>query len=107
MRQCRPPVIAGRSRPNLALSASEAWPDVAGAGLVAAGVLPAGGSDCSDGPLGAGGVGVAAGPEGGARFWAGPGVAPGTSLGGRGTGVILKNCALLSAGNAESQNPTA
>jgi hypothetical protein len=55
--------------------------------------------------LGAGGVGAVW--AGGVMGCACPGVSPGTSLGGRGTGVRLKNCAWLAAGMTESQNPTA
>src|SRR5262245_25375077 len=64
----------------------------------------AGGSDCSAGPLG-----TAAGRLllGGAMFCAGPGVCPGTSWGGRGSGEILKNWAFDSARKAPSQKPTA
>jgi hypothetical protein len=39
--------------------------------------------------------------------WAGPGVAFGTSPGGRGGGKMLKICAWVSAGHAKSHNPKA
>src|SRR5215510_7113065 len=44
---------------------------------------------------------------GGAIFWAGPGVCPGTSEGGRGRGEMLKNWACASARKTESKKPTA
>src|SRR5215813_7133598 len=107
MRQCSPPGMAGRSRPKRALSASVTCPDgTAGAVDGAAVAAPGGGSDCSIGPLGA--VGATRAP-GGARFCVGgvAGVASGTSAGGRGSGVMLKNCACAPADSAESQKPTA
>jgi hypothetical protein len=36
-------------------------------------------------------------PFGGTMLWASPGVAPGTSPGGRGAGMMLMNCAWASA----------
>jgi len=45
-------------------------------------------------------------PLGGAMFWAGPGVAPGTSAGGR-TGAGSKKGVWAPAGKAESHRPMA
>src|SRR5262249_23221189 len=75
-----------------------------GAAAAGGGEALAGGSDCSAGPFG---TGVGRLLLGGAIFWAGPGVWPGTSEGGRGSGEMLKNWACASARNTESQKPTA
>src|SRR5262245_47233704 len=64
----------------------------------------AGGSDCRVCPFG---IGAGRLLFGGAMFCAGPGVCPGTSWGGRGSGEILKNWAFDSAKEATSQKPTA
>src|SRR5262245_19970989 len=102
MRQCRPPLIAGRSRPKRALTANAPCPTgtLGGALVVAPGLAP-GGRDCSIGPLGAAGAGLA-----GVMVWAGPGGTDGTSLGGR-TGVPVKNCAWPGAGIAATHATTA
>src|SRR5215813_14676233 len=75
-----------------------------GAAAAGGGDALAGGNDCSAGPFG---TGVGRLLLGGAIFWAGPGVCPGTSEGGRGSGEMLKNWACASARKTESQKPTA
>src|SRR5215470_12588569 len=83
-------MIAGRSRPKRALTASAPCPaGTVGTACVATPGLAAGGSDCSVGPFGTW-AGAAAG---GVMFWAGPGGTDGTSFGGRTTGNPLKDCA--------------
>src|SRR3954454_10417954 len=99
MRQCRPLAIGGRSRPKRALTASATCPfgKPGFEGAAAAGGGLAGGV-CSIGPLGATVVG--AGWAGGPIGCAGPGVAFGTSAGGRMGGSIY--C----PGAAAGQNAT-
>src|SRR4051812_45128632 len=83
---------------------SATWPVGTVAACVGAGGALAGGSDCSIGPFGA----VAGVPlAGGARFWPGAGVPPGTSAGGRRTGPRSNNCACPTIRRAQNQAPTA
>src|SRR5262249_61972081 len=114
-RQCNPPVMAGRSRPNRALTASAPCPggtaSAAGAlGAACACVPKLAAGDRSNGPFAAGGATL---PLGGMRVWDGAGGTEGTSRGGRSVNELSgpcglpKNCAPAAAGNNAGQKPVA